>query len=74
MKNRAANRKLDTLTIYQNREKRKENEIAHWSNYIFFRNIREGSDDMVYLTGDTHGDFKRIRQLCFQVTPTLDEA
>ncbi len=28
---------------------------------------------MVYLTGDTHGDFRRIKQFCFKVTPTLDD-
>ena len=28
---------------------------------------------MIYLTGDTHGDFRRIKQFCFKVTPTLDD-
>ena len=28
---------------------------------------------MVYLTGDTHGDFRRIKQFCFKVTPSLDD-
>ena len=28
---------------------------------------------MVYLTGDTHGDFRRIKQFCFKVEPSLDD-
>ena len=28
---------------------------------------------MVYLTGDTHGDFRRIKQFCFKVTPTIND-
>lgn len=28
---------------------------------------------MIYLTGDTHGDFRRIKQFCFKVTPSLDD-
>ena len=29
---------------------------------------------MVYLTGDTHGDFRRIKQFCQQMNTTLDDA
>lgn len=28
---------------------------------------------MVYLTGDTHGDFRRIKQFCLKVKPTIDD-
>lgn len=28
---------------------------------------------MIYLTGDTHGDFRRIKQFCFKVEPSLDD-
>ena len=28
---------------------------------------------MVFLTGDTHGDFRRVKQFCFKVKPTLDD-
>ena len=28
---------------------------------------------MIYITGDTHGDFHRIEQFCEKVQPTSDD-
>ena len=42
-------------------------------NIYYFQHIKKGGADMVYLTGDTHGDFRRIKQFCFKVEPSLDD-
>lgn len=37
------------------------------------RKTQKEDDKMIYITGDTHGDFHRIEQFCEKVQPTSDD-